>query len=377
MSSCMFISEFVDLTVLPNAELLDQTHQLAKDERRIGTLILHRLKEILRRRLFASLGYSSVFTYLVQELKYSEACAFRMNNAMKLLAEVSEVEGKIESGALSVSTVAQVQAYCQAQRKENDLDLKLEGKLEGKKEILKLVEGASKREADKILASLHPQNPLPIRDTKKPVAASRTEIRFVACDELLAKLDRIKNLTAHKKLNPSHAELLDLMAEVVLDKIDPLRKAGKLAAIEARKNELQKKAMTEDTLAGAIALGSEILSPGEVVFAGTVVAAESVSSGSPVSVSVVKASGSTVKTASRYISAKTRALVWARAQGQCCFVNSQSGRRCTEKSGLEIEHKILYGRGGTHELFNLELLCRSHNILAAFSQYGDVMGQYV
>jgi len=69
MSPRMFISEFVDLTVLPNAELLDQTHQLAKDERRIGTLILHRLKEILRRRLFASLGYSSVFTYLVQELK--------------------------------------------------------------------------------------------------------------------------------------------------------------------------------------------------------------------------------------------------------------------------------------------------------------------
>lgn len=289
-----------------------------------------------------------------------------MNNAMKLLAEVSEVEGKIESGALSVSTVAQVQAYCQAQRKENDLDLKLEGK----KEILKLVEGASKREADKILASLHPQNPLPIRDTKKPVAASRTEIRFVACDELLAKLDRIKNLMAHKKLNPSHAELLDLMAEVVLDKIDPLRKAEKLAAIEARNNELQKKAMTEDTLAGGIAVGREILSPEEVVFDGTVVAAGDVSSGRP-------ASGSVVKPASRYISPKARALVWARAQGQCCFVNSQSGRRCTEKSGLEIEHKILYGRGGTHELFNLELLCRSHNILAAFSQYGDVMGQYV
>ena len=43
-------------------------------------------------------GYSSLFTCLVQEFQYPEATAYRLLNAMKLVSEVPEVEGKIQSG---------------------------------------------------------------------------------------------------------------------------------------------------------------------------------------------------------------------------------------------------------------------------------------
>jgi len=55
-------TEMTDLKKLGNSELLEQTHSLVKEERRIGIQILHRLKEISRRRIYLELGYSSLFT---------------------------------------------------------------------------------------------------------------------------------------------------------------------------------------------------------------------------------------------------------------------------------------------------------------------------
>jgi len=55
-------TEILDLKRLGNAELLEQTHSLVKEERSIGIQILHRLKEISRRRFYSELGYSSLFT---------------------------------------------------------------------------------------------------------------------------------------------------------------------------------------------------------------------------------------------------------------------------------------------------------------------------
>src|ERR1700744_1417080 len=120
----MKISEIEEsnLKVLSDIQLLEGTQMLVKEERRIGTAILHRLREISKRRLYSELGYSSLFSYCTDELKYPEATAFRLVNAMKLLVEFPEVEKKVQEGLLSVTTLAQVQSYCQAQKKENGLE---------------------------------------------------------------------------------------------------------------------------------------------------------------------------------------------------------------------------------------------------------------
>ena len=93
--------EIKTIKKLGNSELLQQTHSLVKEERRIGVQILHRLKEISYRRLYSELGYSSLFTCLVQEFKYPEATAYRLLNAMKLVSEVPEVEGNSIRSAIS------------------------------------------------------------------------------------------------------------------------------------------------------------------------------------------------------------------------------------------------------------------------------------
>jgi hypothetical protein len=61
--------------------------------------------------------------------------------------------------------------------------------------------------------------------------------------------------------------------------------------------------------------------------------------------------------------------VWERDGSQCTFV-SESGHRCEERSGLELDHVIPVARGGEATESNLRLRCRPHNQCAADLAYG-------
>jgi len=64
------------------------------------------------------------------------------------------------------------------------------------------------------------------------------------------------------------------------------------------------------------------------------------------------------------IPARHQHLVFLRDQGQCTH-RGPDGRRCPEKSLLQIDHKQPWSLGGTHYVENLQLLCRVHNNFAA------------
>lgn len=338
------------LKKLPNTQLLEQTQSLVQEERRLGIQIIHRLKEISRRRLYSELGFSSLFVYLVKQLCYPETTAYRLMTAMELLTEEPELEKKIEAGKLSISTLSQVQSYCQAQKKENGFEVKPEEK----QKILVAVEGCTRKQAEKVLASLHPEKPLSkVRESERPVAKNQTEIRMVIDDELLAKLKRIKGLLGHKNVNPSYAELAELMAEIVLEKIDPIRKAQKGKEKQAKVEHAE--AHPSVTLEATNPVGVPTDSVKPATFP-----------------------GKPDRPRSRYIDAQTQRAVWVNAGGRCEFVSPETGRRCDETHQLEIDHQILFGQGDGHDLANLTLLCRSHNIHAAFKSYGtEKMRRYV
>jgi hypothetical protein len=61
---------------------------------------------------------------------------------------------------------------------------------------------------------------------------------------------------------------------------------------------------------------------------------------------------------------------------QCTFVNA-SGRRCSERAGLEFHHHQPFGRGGDHSTDNVQMICAAHNGYLAEHDYGkDVMERY-
>lgn len=415
-------SEVQIIQTLSHEKLIEQTDTLVKEERRIGLAILHRLAEISRRMLYLELGYSSMFKFCTGHLKYHDSTAYRLLDSMKVLLEIPEIESKIESGALSVSSISKVQSFVRAQKNENGLKIHTQTK----KAILQSIEGCSKKGTEKILATLFPEHPLlEKREYERPINASETEIQFIANDALLSKLNQIRDLMAHTNWNPTYAELLDRMADIVLDKIDPIRIQQRIDLRKQRKQEKDKKQETKkksgspensETICssyeaageadGVFAIQDraegkrakredEVLNQEnskDVIQATQEMTADTSTNSDLVNFSsgllpLVKGAANQIvsvntsiadTSATRYISPTMVRKVWIRDKSRCTYVCSSSGKRCLETRGLQIEHVKDWGLGGNHELSNLTLFCSRHNIHAAVKTYGrDKMAEFL
>lgn len=95
---------------------LIELRSLDREERRIGVKILECLAEIERRKAYSELGYDGIYSFCVRELRYTESQAFQRMQAVHAMNAVPEVKAKIESGAMSVTTVAQVQIHLRQER---------------------------------------------------------------------------------------------------------------------------------------------------------------------------------------------------------------------------------------------------------------------
>ncbi|NUM88563.1 MAG: hypothetical protein HUU37_05090, partial [Bdellovibrionales bacterium] len=130
---------------LTDKALLEETENLVRKERQLLGVILRHLREIERRRLFSALGYSSLFTYCVERLKFSEDEACRRISAMRLHRELPEVED------IQVSLTNLSRAESAFRREKFTREKKIT--------ILRELENKSVREGEKILAQYAPRPP--------------------------------------------------------------------------------------------------------------------------------------------------------------------------------------------------------------------------
>jgi hypothetical protein len=169
-----------ELKSVSESELREKTQAVVKNERQIGIEVLEHLREIDARKSFALWGYSSLYEYCIEELKYSRGCAHRRITSMKLLREIPELEPKIQSGELNVATLSQAHSFF---RQENS-------SLDEKKEILKDLEGKSSDQAEKHFRSLSPELAKP--EKKRRLNDKQSELQFTVSNELLEKLERLQ-----------------------------------------------------------------------------------------------------------------------------------------------------------------------------------------
>ncbi len=72
--------------------------------------IIDHLQRAYDTRLYAVRGHSSLFVYLVKELGYSEAAAYRRVNAVKLVKELPSIREDMQMGRLHLNTLADAAA---------------------------------------------------------------------------------------------------------------------------------------------------------------------------------------------------------------------------------------------------------------------------
>ncbi len=73
---------------------------------------------------------------------------------------------------------------------------------------------------------------------------------------------------------------------------------------------------------------------------------------------------------SRYIPSSLRERLLERASYQCEY-RGLAGVRCTERTGLEIDHIEPYAKEGATGETNLRVLCRGHNLFLAVEEFGE------
>ena len=303
------------MLALSNDNLITEIRSLVKEERRITRDILDHINEVARRRLYADLGYSSIFDWLVKDLGYSESAAYRRMQAARILQAVPEAADKLEAGALGLTVLSKVQTLIRADEKRSGQKMSVQEK----SEILTKVESCSGREVECRLAQRFPEVAAAPKEKVRAVSEDQVSVQLTFTREQFEKLKRIQELLSHTHLGSSNAELLDAAMDVFLDKKDPLNRIVKPRVAPC------------DTAAEAdmpYAKPAKSLTP------------------------------------------SIRNAVLNKSGGQCEYRDPKTGHRCASRHFLEIDHIRPRALGGTNVPDNLRVLCRTHNLLVAERVFG-------
>jgi hypothetical protein len=291
---------------LSDKDLLRNTKLLVEKEKRITQEVLDHLQEIEYRKLYLSEGYKNLFDYCVKVLRYGEGSANRRIAAMRVINAIPEAKEKLESGSVNLSTLSQLQYFLNKESKEKTYtsDMKVE--------LLEKIENKSQIQCEREFVKISPITKF--KEREKALTEELTQFTFVASKELKAKLELLRNLTAHKNSNPTTGELIEILADISLKKLNPA----------------EERLYAKKTSASATQ-------------------------------SIAAAAKRRVKNFWRYIPKETRRFVWIRDEGCCQFIKKETNMKCKSKFALQIDHIHPFSLGGTNEKENLRLLCRNHN----------------
>lgn len=316
------------LQSLTDKELLLQVQNLFQREKRLGDAILLGLKEIKARRVFAALGYPSLFEFLVKHFGLSESATYQRWQALKLIEAVPEVQGDLFNGTLSLSNAALVQSFIQNQEKQQPLNL------EAKKEFIESVKGKTHRDAKLVLAEKDPAAALP-PTREKPITPTYTQLQITVDQVTMVALQEVKELLSHTVPDGNLNDVLKYMLQLTST---TLKK--RMGRTEPRESKISERDHQENRIKRPIR---------SLALSGT---------------DKKKECGR-----SRYIPVEIKRRVFARAGG-CCEYTSEGGKRCESRHQLEIDHDLPWSQGGTHEVGRLKLLCRSHNLYCTKETHG-------
>ncbi len=300
----------MDFKKISNEELNLRLEKLARTERKITHVILLHLNEVESRGLHLKMGFESLYAYLVKALHYSESAAYRRIQAARLLKTVPDIAEKLESGALNLSQLTQVQK-CLKEEKKKGVTVTSQKITE----VLTTMECKSTFESEKILTSEFNHSPK-THEFIRPQKNDSVRIEITLTREQFETLKQAQALLSHQCPDASWAEVLTQLAK----KFNQSRLGKSTSNTETKvpqNNTATKKNRPEP-------------------YRPT-------------------------------ISIKTKRYLLTKAHHACEYRDAKTGRRCFGKHQLEVDHVKALALGGLHKIENLRILCRVHNQFAAKS----------
>jgi hypothetical protein len=346
---------------LSDPDLLAATRMVVGRSNQLLAELLAHLGEVEARGIHRTRACSSLYTYCIYELRFSEDEAFRRVAAARLVRRFPTLLDALASGELHLTGLLLVGPHL---TETNLVEVLARAKHRTKREIMRLVRILDPLPA--VPARIEPLGPAPARiapsaptweafiDATCPVRAlapgerprdwmendngsravahglaqpERYKVQFTANGEYVRLVDEAKALLSHAVPNAT------------LDDIQ-------LRAMRAFVAGLKKQKYATPEQLEVTAASAQQTPPAE---------------GSP--------ERQHPRQRGRHIPAAVRRAVAKRDEERCSYVDAE-GRRCAETHCLEFHHLVPFAHGGEHLPSNLTLRCRAHNTLAAEADFG-------
>ena len=345
------------LADLSDRELIEATVRTVRDEQRTTAELIALLAELDVRKLYLSEGYASLFTYCTRQLHLSEPAAYRRITIARASRRFPLLRTRLADGDVTLSTVTLLAPHLTDENHEPLLDA---------------VRYASKRDVERLIASLYAPPDIPplvrrlptvtaARATAAPAAHERA--RTTGADERADVLADTTRSSPHAQAASSAAIATPLRAPAAPARrhaAAPLGVNRYLLRVTIDEATHAKLARARDLLRHTIPNG-DLAAIVDRALTSLVNQLERRRIGRAARPSTARAAAT--RSHGRHIPAGVRRVVWARDQGRCAFIGAHG--RCHETGFLEYHHVVPFAAGGLTDAANLELRCRAHNAYEA------------
>jgi hypothetical protein len=295
-----------------------------------------------RATLYAANGYGSLFRYCTEALGLSEDAACNRIDVARACRRFPVILDRLASGSVTLTSVRMLAKHLTAENHEA---------------VLARASGGNRHAIEALVAELAPQPDVPasvrklptftatpsssatpaplattvpaepapaitpspavLAPTPRPVvrasAPERYRVQFTIGQETHEKLRRVQALLRREIPDGDPAAIFDQALSLLLDKVEKTKLA---AAAKPRPRPPIRPGTDKEARKDALP--------------------------------------------SRHVPSEVKRVVWQRDEGQCAFVSS-TGRRCTERTFLELHHVQPYAKKGPATVANISLRCRRHN----------------
>ena len=360
----------LDLSRRTDGELLREFRVLLVNDRRSTAELLAYIGEIQARGLFRARGCSSMFKYCVHMLHMSEDMAWKRTQVARLARHFPVILDMIADGRLHLTAVVKLLPH----RLAPDFD-----------RLLEAATHKTKPELELLLAERFPQPDVPTivqplgtstqrqKLVPEPVVPTHESLQAASSRSALGNPETVIVNTSTEGpviLGQSDAPSADPVPMTVsapgqrarLQPLAPQRFALQVTIGQATHDKLRR---AQELLGHRIASGDleQVLDLALDALIRRLEHAKFAATDKP------RAARQRPTAGKRHVPAHVKRAVFERDGGRCTFVGD-SGRRCDERRGLELDHVDPFARGGEARPDRMRLLCRAHNQLAAECTYG-------
>jgi len=307
------------LSQLSHEDLETRLKDLVQKERKLLHVILEHIKEVERRELYLAKAYSSMYAYLVQEMKYSGSAALRRLEAARLLKDVPSLSQEIQAGNVNLSQIGELSRALKDKERQEQKKVSSEKKAE----LIAKISQKSLPESQQILSQAL-EIPLKKTDTQKVQrdASVRIELTLTKAqhEALLKCKESLIPALKQQHQEISWGSVLEVLATQYLKK-----KPGSLEKKKPEKNISKKPT--------------------------------SVAPPTTEAVTECNSKGASAKT----LTPRLRRELLTKTPHGCEFTDPRTGKRCGSSFCLQVDHRKPRWAGGTNDKANLQILCAVHN----------------